>query len=208
VLAWALVLAGAAAVAVAQVAPAPNQVAGIVNAAVERRTPAQDLAREIDAIAKRGAAAWIGYRVPIAPRETGAIAASGTCCGRCRLAPPSDLLVLVRVEQGRVVTLRPTAIDCDLDAAGATLVWLDGVTPEDSVAWLRALVDRAADGDRRMWTSALGALAYHAAPGAVTALTQLARTHPDREVRRQAMVRLGQSRDPRAAEFLAQILLD
>jgi hypothetical protein len=208
VLTGALVLAGLAAAAAGQAPAGSDRIAGIVNATVERRAPAQGLAREVEAIATRGGAAWIGYRVPIAPRETGQLTASGTCCGRCRLAPPADLLVLARVEQGEVVSLRPVAVDCDLDASGAPLVWLDGVSPDESVTWLRTLVDRAPGGERRMWTSALAALAYHAAPSAVTAMTQLARSHPDREVRRQAMVRLGQSRDPQAAEFLADILID
>jgi hypothetical protein len=37
-------------------------------------------------------------------------------------------------------------------------------------------------------------------------LIELARTHPNAEVRRQAMFWLGQSRDPRATAFFAQLL--
>ena len=38
-------------------------------------------------------------------------------------------------------------------------------------------------------------------------LIEVARSHPNTEVRRQAMLRLGDSKDPRAVEFFAQILL-
>jgi len=38
-------------------------------------------------------------------------------------------------------------------------------------------------------------------------LIEVARTHSNPEVRRQAMLRLGDSKDPRAVEFFAQILL-
>jgi hypothetical protein len=40
----------------------------------------------------------------------------------------------------------------------------------------------------------------------VPRLIELARTHPNAEVRRQAMFWLGQSRDPRATAFFAQLL--
>jgi hypothetical protein len=48
----------AAATAVAAQAP-------VVNAKVERRTLTQGLAREVQAVADRGGATWVGYRVPI-----------------------------------------------------------------------------------------------------------------------------------------------
>lgn len=181
--------------------------APVVNAAFERRTAVQSVSGEVEAVAKRGLAAWVGYRVPLARRDTGAFETTGTCCGRCRLEPPTDLVVLARVEQGAIVQLRAVAVDCDIDAAGMALVWLDGVNPDDSVAWLRSIVQASPAASRRLWAAALTALAHHAAPGAVSSLSDIAHTHPDREVRRQAMIRLGQSRDPRAAELLSEILL-
>jgi hypothetical protein len=191
---------------VAQVPVSPSGIQGIVNAVVERRAAGQDVAREIEAVGMRGTPAWIGYRVPITKDRAGAMRNAATCCGRCRLEPPADLLVLVRVEQSAIVQLRAVAVDCDIDAGGMPLAWLEGVTPAASVAWLRSTIEASPAVSRQIWTAALAALAYHAAPEAVTALTGIAITHPDREVRRQAMVRIGQSTDPRAAEFLARIL--
>ncbi|MBI2409383.1 MAG: HEAT repeat domain-containing protein [Gemmatimonadetes bacterium] len=43
-------------------------------------------------------------------------------------------------------------------------------------------------------------------PGAVDKLLEIAKTEPDRELRKRAIFWLGQSKDPRAAQFLQQII--
>jgi hypothetical protein len=245
--------------------------APVVNARVERRPAAQPVQREVQAVADRGTASWVGYRVPIARSGTMSLQSSETCCGRCRLEPPTDLVVLARVEGTAIVELRPISVDCDVDAAGMPLVWLDGVSPEDSVTWL-ASVAASGSSSTRIAESALTALALHATPAAavplvrfardgttartrsralfwlaqraaqqalptinsaidqdpdtevkkqavyalsrlpkdegIPRLIELVRTHRNTEVRRQAIFWLGQSKDPRATEFFAQILLE
>jgi len=240
----------------------------VINASVEKRTPSADLARDVQSVASRPAAAWIGYRVPIQRRRDVSIQSYDGCCGRCRLAPPTDLVVLARVQGGAVVELRPLAVDCDMDAGGMPLVWFDGVSPDASVAWLTTLVKQD-DATRRINENALSAIAQHTGTAASKALVQfaqtgttqmrgralswlaqraateaiptidaalkdpelevkkqavnalarfpnqegvpklieVARSHPHTEVRRQAMLRLGDTKDPRAVEFFAQILL-
>ena len=242
--------------------------APVVNAVVEKRTPSADFARDVQTVAGRPAAAWIGYRVPIARRPNAAMQTTETCCGRCRLAPSTDLVVLARVQQGAVAEVRPLAVDCDVDAGGMTLVWFDGVSAEASVAWLSTLVTQS-EANRRISENALFAISQHAGAAASAAivrfaqtgtpqmrgralswlaqraanealpvidaalkdpelevkkqavnalvrfpnqegipkLIEVARTHSNPEVRRQAMLRLGDSKDPRAVEFFAQILL-
>jgi len=241
--------------------------APVINAQVERRQAAQSIEREVQAVADRGTASWVGYRVPIVRVGTTTLRTSDTCCGRCRLEPPTELVVLARVEGKSLVDLRPIAVDCDIDAAGMPLVWLDGVSPDASVAWLASLAGGPSP-PRRLADSALVALAQHATPAAAPALVRFAReaiasgtrsqalfwlaqraaqavpatdavnqepdtevqkqavsalsrlpkdegiprlielagTHRNTEVRRQAMFWLGQSRDPRAVDFFAQIL--
>jgi hypothetical protein len=240
----------------------------VINASVEKRTPSADLARDVQSVASRPAAAWIGYRVPIQRRRDVSIQSYDGCCGRCRLAPPTDLVVLARVQGGAVVELRPLAVDCDMDAGGMPLVWFDGVSPDASVAWLTTLVKQD-DATRRINENALSAIAQHTGTAASKALVQfaqtgttqmrgralswlaqraateaiptidaalkdpelevkkqavnalvrfpnqegipklieVARTHSNPEVRRQAMLRLGDTKDPRAVEFFSQILL-
>ena len=62
----------------------------ISNAKTETRPAAQGLAREVQNVAARGVAAWIGYRAPMVsgPRQMccyDTISTDGACCGRCRL---------------------------------------------------------------------------------------------------------------------------
>jgi hypothetical protein len=240
----------------------------VINAVVEKRAASADFTRDIQSVASRPAAAWIGYRVPIQRRRDVSIQSYDGCCGRCRLAPPTDLVVLARVQQGAVVELRPLAVDCDIDAGGMPLVWFDGVNPDASVAWLTTLVKQD-EATRRISENALSAIAQHTGTAASKALVQfaqtgttqmrgraltwlaqratnealpaidaalkdpelevkkqavnaisrfpnqegvpklieVARTHANAEVRRQAMLRLGDSKDPRAVDFFAQILL-
>lgn len=241
----------------------------VVNAVVEKRTPSADFARDVQAVASRTTPAWIGYRVPIARRVDVAMQSVDGCCGRCRLAPSSDLVVLARVQNGAILELRPLAVDCDMDAAGMPLIWFDGVNPDASVAWLSTLVTQSVDA-RRLTERALSAISQHAGSAAAAALVrfaqsgttevrgralfwladraadqalsainatllkdpdtemkkmavralsrfpnnegvprlmEVARSHDNAEVRRQAMLQLGQSKDPRVVDFFAGILL-
>jgi len=248
-----------------------NAQSPVVNAVVERRTPSTDFGRDIRTAADRQTPAWIGYKVPIARRSDIAFLSYAGCCGQCRLAPPTDLVVLARVQRGEVLELRPLAVDCDMDAGGMPLIWFEPVTADASVAWLSGLVTSPPEGRGRIADQALSAIAQHAGQGATTSLVkfaqsgtttqmrgralsalaqraaeqalpaidaalqkdpdtemkklavnalirfpngegipklmEVARSHPNAEVRRQAMLRLGDTKDPRAVEFFTEILL-
>lgn len=241
----------------------------VVNAVVEKRTASADFARDVQTLASRPTPAWIGYRVPIQQRSDASMQGFESCCGRCRLAPPTDLVVLARVQGAAILELRPIAVDCDMDAGGMPLFWFDGVSADVSVAWLSTLVTQTGDA-RRLADRALSAISQHAGSAAVTALVrfaqsgttevrgralfwladraadqalptinatlqkdpdtemkkmavralsrfpndegiprlmEVARSHDNAEVRRQAMLQLGQSKDPRVVDFFAGILL-
>ena len=262
---------GGAAAVVFLAAAALTAQSPVVNAVVEKRAPSADFARDIRTVADRTTPAWIGYRVPIARRSDAALQTYAGCCGQCRLAPPTDLVVLARVQRGEILELRPLAVDCDMDAGGMPLIWFEPVTADASVAWLSALASAPPEGRGRTADQALSAISQHAGqaaaaslvrfaqPGAttqvrgralvflaqraadqalpaidaalqkdqdteikklaVTALTrfpngegiprlmEVARTHSNADVRRHAMLRLGETKDPRALDFFTQILL-
>ena len=247
--------------------------APIINAVVEHRAVSNGLTREVQAIAQQGRTVWVGYRVPMVRSASFRVNmnATDTCCGRCRLEPATELIVLAKVDRTGVFELRPEAVDCDIDASGMPLVWLDNVRPEDSVAWLTTIAKDTTPRAGRLTDRALTALAMHAAAAVspvlvdfarngataqikgralfwlaqraveeavptidnaidsdpdtevkkqavfalsrlpkdegVPRLIELARTHRNPEVRRQAFFWLGQSKDPRAVEFFASILL-
>lgn len=88
---------------------------------------------------------------------------------RVMLEPPSDLLVLARLDGGGIVRVRTVTPDCDIDAGGMRFVWLTGVTPDESIAWLTTLVVTAPDSDDRHQRVAKPAIAAIALHNAVTA---------------------------------------
>src|SRR4030095_8430203 len=67
--------------------------APVINAVVEHRAVGGGLSREIQASVERGTTGWIGYRVPILRPRDRRLNSSGSCCGRCRLEPPTELVV-------------------------------------------------------------------------------------------------------------------
>lgn len=178
--------------------------AGLVNARIETRSAAAGLEPAVRAALAGGTTAWIGYRVPLARRSGGTISTTDTCCGRCRLEPPAELLVLARLEMGAIVGLKALAVDCDVDAAGMPVIWLNDVKADESVAWLTSLVERPPTGASSQSTgqAALVAVGQHAAPSAVRALIRLAREGQIPRVRSQALFWLGQRA---SAEALATI---
>jgi hypothetical protein len=163
----------------------------VVNAVVEKRTPSADFARDVQTVASRTTPAWIGYRVPIARRVDLAMQSVETCCGRCRLAPSSDLVVLARVQSGSILELRPLAVDCDMDAGGMSLIWFDSVNPDASVAWLSTLVTKPSAGRSRIAENALTAISQHAGSAAPAALVQFAQSGTT-QVRGRALFWLAQ----------------
>jgi hypothetical protein len=183
-------------------------------------------------MAARSGAVWIGYRVPMvagprriccsdAPTDsacrlegsgvTMALGddAIGSSTRRITIEPPADMLILARFDAGQIVRLRTFTPDCDIDAGGAPVIWLNDVAPHDSLAWLTTLVAVAPDSDARrdrVARPALAAIALHETVEAVPLLIQLARANRNNDVRRQAMFWLGQSHDARAVAFFEEIL--
>jgi hypothetical protein len=176
--------------------------APVINANVERRAQPPSIARAVQTIADQGAPAWIGYRVPAVTRADATIRSLDTR-GRCRLEPPTELMVLARVDAKRIVEVRPVMVDCDVDAAGMRLVWFEMVNPDDSVGWLETLAAEAGGRSAtRLADSALVALSQHASPAAAAVLVRLAREGATAHLRGQALVWLGRRA---AAEALPTI---
>jgi hypothetical protein len=166
--------------------------APIINAVVEHRPVSNGLARELQAIAQQGRAVWVGYRVPMVRSRGERLTTSDTCCGRCRLEPATDLLVLAKVDRTGVFELRPEAVDCDIDASGMPLIWLDNVRPDESVAWLTGLARDTANRPNRLADRALTALALHASAAASPVLVEFARSGAAAQVRSRALFWLAQ----------------
>jgi hypothetical protein len=124
------------------------------------------------------------------------------------LEPPAEFIVLARVEAGRIVQLRTLTPECEVDAGGMPLTWLTDVKGSESVAWLARFATTATDARddmNRFVRPALRAIGMHADEGA-SKLAEIVRGAPTREVRKQAMSRLAESKDPRAVRLLEEFV--
>jgi hypothetical protein len=178
----------------------------VTNAQVETRQATQTLEREIAGIAARKDTRWVGYRIPIMRGRR-----SMDCYERSRVAlePASEIVVLARLEAGTLVRLRTATPDCEIDAGGLPVVWLDGVKPDDSVAWLTALVDTIPAIDERfdrVVRPAVAALGMHEGPGATRSLIAIARNHAVARMRSDALFWLAQRAGSDAAATIAEAI--
>ncbi len=89
-------------------------------------------------------------------------------------------------------------------ARGDALFWLAQRAGDKVAATIRERIDQDPDTDVKK--KAVFALSQLPKDEGVPLLIQVARTNKSPEVRRQAMFWLGQSKDPRAVEFFAEIL--
>jgi len=222
----------------AALASAPGFAQGrIRDAKTELRSAAQGLDREVRAAATRGGVTWIGYRVPMiaGPRQMccfDTISDTGMSGGTCRLEngsgvsmntgdgldrrgsrialePSTEFLVLARLENGGVSRVRTFTPDCDVDATGMPLVWLNDVKPDDSIAWLASLVTAAADsGDQRerVAKTAMAAIALHNVPAADRTLESFVATTRPEWLRGDTAFWLGSARGEAGARLLGRML--
>ena len=151
------------------------------------------------------------------------------CCGSCRIEPssagakgattggsaaqgpvklegPERMLVLFRVAEKQVERIRAFSEDCELDAGGRAVLWLDGVQPAESVALLESIVSGTQERRSRITNGALSAIAQHADSAAGAALERLARTHTASATRGEALFWVGQRGDANAASIISTAL--
>ena len=213
------------------------------NGKVERRqTTAID--REVTALAAAPEPVWIGWKVPMIAGDRGSCSTwysdregftrgmmldhnvTGTIVGgatRPQIAPPTgplpleagtELVILLRLFEGRVERLRTAGDDCPIDAQGRTVYWLDGVTPAESLRYLDTLVRM--QGDERTMplprlrsgvaSSALSALGAHRDAGADAILDRIAAGDRDSHLRQSAISLIGSLRGAAGFSTLQRLL--
>jgi hypothetical protein len=158
---------------------------------------------------------WVGWAIPAqdAREITCCDNWNGGGCSSCRLDGSNmnitsndhdGLHVVVdhynlfaRVSEHRVDRIRIFSANCNLDASGNTVYWMDDVKPADSVALLRSLA--SGSGTEKGRDNALMALAFHA--GGTDALIDAAR-HGTHETRGKALFWLSQQASEKATATL------
>lgn len=235
--------------------------ASITNAKITLRPiPAGGLAAELRELSAAGSLRWVGWAAPVADREQqmccfGSVenwsrrAEGGFCCGSCslekeesfgvnrdsrrvaRLEDPASFHLLLRVGSGGIQRIRSFSADCGIDAGGMPLVWLEGVSAPESVAYLGSLVsglsstlprsrrvsraedeeeDEEEEGkgrDRLRLQPVVLALAQHGGPEADRALERLVGSNQPLRVRKEAAFWLGSMRGRAGYDVLEQVVV-
>jgi hypothetical protein len=146
---------------------------------------------------------WFGYAVKAAPHGDGGCCwgngngygcglegrSSGTIDANAKPKPielegPSEVGVLVRVENGAVGKVQVYSLECPLDAGGLAFTWLTGVTADAS---LRFLEGQASSSVSHVENGALLAISRHSGSQPVQLLANLAKSAPASQVRSQAL---------------------
>lgn len=167
----------------------------IVNAQLTSRQATRGLDAEIQSVAAQGGPAWVAYRVSTVRGPQHMCNSNNWTSTKVWLEPATELTVLVRVENNRIERLQTVTPDCEVDAGGLPLVWLDGISPAQSAAWLTGLLKSAeTSGQRepRIVDSALRALIWHPGNEPIDTVVALARDDRRPYVRSQALFWLSQ----------------
>jgi hypothetical protein len=175
---------------------------------------------------------WLGYEVPALPRTNFSACSDFEdprseqgCCGEYQLESPrtgfigrdsvgnaqepspANMYVLLRLDHGAIVKVRPANAGCRLNAGGIPFTWLTGVQPDDSVAFLAKLAARPEDSqDKRVTEDALVTLAMHASHTATTALASLAEPSNPPRLREKAAFWLGAQRGHEGFQVLQELV--
>ena len=167
----------------------------IVNAQLTSRETTRGIDAEIQAVAGQGGPAWLAYRVSTVRGPQHMCNSNNWSSTKVMLEPATELTVLVRLENGRIERLQTATPDCEVDAGGLPVVWLNGISPEQSAAWLTAQIKSAeTSGQRepRIVDSALRALIWHPGNEPINTVVTLARDDRRPYVRSQALFWLSQ----------------
>jgi hypothetical protein len=192
----------------------------IDNAKLETRAVAASFAATFHEIAEKAEKPqWVGYSVDEVAGEHNMCCGNyrddggcGTCRlendhgrtngstytnGTVKLEGSRQLVVLFRLEAKQVMRVRVASNDCTLDAGGFPVVWLTGVKPAESVAFLETFVRKAdfeGHGEYQPGREALTAIALHGDPSADRALESFVNPDQREELRRQAAFWMGAAR--------------
>jgi hypothetical protein len=185
----------------------------IVNGKLETRAAAKGLESEVRALVSASSSPlWIGYGVPMVEGrnetcsqslslETGNTGARDS--GRVALEGERTLLVFLRAEKGQIGRGRAFSANCEVDAGGATVLFLSGGRAEESISLLSPL---ATGSDRHLSDFAVMAVASHAGPAADAALDKFLDPARPESLRERTTFWLGAARGRRGCERLLRLV--
>ena len=131
-----------------------------------------------------------------------------TPAGVIKLEGSDQMIVLFRVAERAVDRIRIFSEDCQLDAGGRPVRWLENVRPADSIALLEsfAAAQPSPDVKNRISDGAITAIAMHGDPAADAALERLVARNQPENVRKKVTFWLGNARGQRGFQTLQRVL--
>lgn len=140
---------------------------------------------------------WAGWSEPIRGGQKNSV-----CDWRQvpRVEAVRDILVMVRVEGGKVGKMRLSSTECKIETEGLPFHLLEGISAQASVNWLKARA--IAEGE----DNALAALALHDAAVSDPALEELTSVYQPEKVRSRASFWLGNVSGQRGYSALERML--
>ena len=155
-----------------------------------------------------GSACCGGCRLEPSVGATAAPAPRSTTPGPIKLEGSDRMVVLFRVAEKRVDRIRVFSEDCQLDAGGRPVHWLENVRPADSIALLESYATPEVEGRNRIMDGAISAIALHGDAAADASLERLvAPAQPD-AVRKKVTFWLGHARGRRGFDTLRRVIRD
>jgi HEAT repeat protein len=133
---------------------------------------------------------------------------SATAAGVIKLEGSDRMIVLFRVENRAVERIRVFSEDCQLDAGGRPVRWLENVRAADSIALLESFVGAQPDAKNRITEGAITAIAMHGDPAADASLDRLMAQSQPESVRKKVTFWLGNSRGQHGFQTLQRVLRD
>jgi HEAT repeat protein len=135
--------------------------------------------------------------------------APSTPAAPVQLEAPDQVAVLLRVADRRVERIRVFSPDCELDAGGREVIWLQNVRPAESIAMLESLATTdAAERRDRVVDGAVSAIALHRDTAADAALERFVAPTQPVSLRRKVTFWLGNARGARGLALLQRIVRD
>src|SRR5579862_4060004 len=205
----------------------------VTNAKLQELSASGGLKPTFDAIVqKQETPAWIGYRIPVTPKERTMCcfdswdesqARGKGCCAGCKLesskggsfngtvsdcSPPESYhysFVLFRVEGKEVSKVCNYTPDCALDFGGLPLYWMENVNPAQSVELLAGLLqtnEAEAGQKKNVANSVIAAIALHDDPAADVMLEKLMQPDKPESLREHVVFWLEVERGKKGLELL------
>ena len=201
------------------------------NAKVEQRSAAAGLEQQVRSLT---GPAWVAYAAPsIAGNHDMCCHSSHgdydrNCCGTCglekhgsfaegrnddcpqqsqqNLEGAKEFFVFMRVTQGNIEKVRMFSTNCQIDAGGMNVIWLNDVKASESVALLSKIAESGGtSGKDDKVDGAIAALAMHVDPSAYSALAKLM-NNQNEHVAEQSTFWAGTLRGSRGYEMIAAAL--